>query len=376
MKFLAEYFYYTRAERNGALILAALILLAILAPRFYPLILREQSCSCELFREEVAAFLSEGTNSGQSESAPAGLFTFDPNTLPEDSLQLLGLSAKLARTIVRYRERVGPFKEPESLREIYTLKAEDYERLAPYIRIKKNKKRQEADRVGEKPTPAIAEAFPFDPNTITEANLIRLGISPRVASNILKYREKGGRFRDAKSFSKIYGLNARDYERLEPYIHIGTQAESTLAQDIAETVPSSFEHTRSLAIIDINRATAEEWEQLRGIGPGYARRIVAFRDKLGGFTDIDQIAETYGLPDSTFQSIRPQLSLSPVLRKLKINEVEAPILQAHPYLNWKQANAIIAYRANHGPFQSIEDLKKVKALPEDVLDKLEAYLAY
>ncbi len=375
MKFLEEFFYYTRAERNGAFVLSALILLVILAPRFYPLFFPEHALSGDEFREEVAAFWRQEEGAAGGGPASATLFPFDPNTLPEDSLRLLGLSEKLARTLVRYRERVGPFRQPADLKKIYTLKAEDYERLAPYIRIGRN-----APAPGRKPEKTtgkeLAGHFPFDPNTASEAELKRLGLSARVASNILKYREKGGRFRDAEGFSRVYGLSAGDYERLAPYIRIEKTGAGPQGQGAPESRPVSYVSSPAQALVDINQATAEEWQQLRGIGPAYARRIVAFRDKLGGFTHVGQVAETFGLPDSIFQGIRPRLQHSPVLRRIFINEADVQSLQAHPYLNWRQANAIVAYRANHGPFNSVEDVKKVKALPPEVVEKLEGYLAY
>lgn len=375
MNFLQEYFYYTRAERNGAFILALLSLLAFLAPKAYPLIFPEAEDTEAAYQEEIDAFWQQVEKaSGGGRPATAALFPFDPNTLPEDSLRLLGLPEKLARTIVRYREGVGPFRRAEDLQKIYTLKQEDYERLAPYIRIEGKERAQSAVRRQQKQ--AIAESFPFDPNTASEAEFQRLGLPARVAANIHKYRQKGGRFRHPEDFGRVYGLRAEDYERLAPLIRIGQPTDSLEARKGQKPEVLSREDGRVTLAIDINQATAGEWEQLRGIGPAYARRIIAFRDKLGGFAHVGQVAETYGLPDSTFQRIRPFLQPSPVLRKLYINQADAQSLQAHPYLNWKQANAIVAYRSNHGAFSSILDVNGVKALPPELVEKLAPYLEY
>ena len=127
--------------------------------------------------------------------------------------------------------------------------------------------------------------------------------------------------------------------------------------------------------IDVNTAEAEEWQLLSGIGPTYARLIVEYRTNLGGFLDIEQVRSVYGLPDSTFQKIRPQLTFSPVeIRQLSINTATSNELKKHPFLKWRQAQIIVNYRENHGDFEQVEDLKKIKAFDAAFVEKLKPYL--
>jgi competence ComEA-like helix-hairpin-helix protein len=380
MKFLEEYFYYTRAERQGAFLLILLLVLAVLAPRFYPLLIEEDCTPLEEFEAQAIAFL--GVDAAEWDEAAAlpeaRLFHFDPNTISEDSLQLLGLSPKLAGTIVRYREKGGRFRRAEDLQKIYTLKAADYERLAPYIRLERSgfEPRAMAANLRGGLLQPQAELFAFDPNTATAEEFQRLGLSARIAGNIVKYREKGGRFRAAADFGKIYGLKETDFQRLQPYIQIEAPPSATETPEPVADKATSPRPAPALLTIDINAATADDWQQLRGIGPAFARRILNYREKLGGFSSIEQVAETYGLPDSTFQRIRPQLEASPVFRKININVADSEALKAHPYLNWKQANILINYRAQHGPYRSFEEVRKVEGLPEEVMRKMEPYLEY
>ena len=127
---------------------------------------------------------------------------------------------------------------------------------------------------------------------------------------------------------------------------------------------------------DINRSGAQEWQNLPGIGEYRAQSIVKFRDRLGGFVRVDQIAETYGLPDSVFQRIRPLLKRTPITRPIYVNRADAATLAAHPYLKRSTATIIVRYRKNHGPFTSAEDLKKVRAISTETLDKLLPYLNF
>ena len=88
------------------------------------------------------------------------------------------------------------------------------------------------------------------------------------------------------------------------------------------------------------------------------------------------MAETYNLPDSTFQSIKDQLIDSPIQQFIKINEADAAALKAHPYLKWNEANAIVNYRMQHGKYQSIEDLLKVKILSSELIEKMKPYIQF
>jgi len=215
--------------------------------------------------------------------------------------------------------------------------------------------------------------FIFDPNQADMETFIRLGLSRRTARTILNYREKGGRFRKKEDLASIYTITDAEYQRLEPYIRLQEDTRVTYQRSHAPgKAPKKYEEVQ----IDINQATAEEWQQLRGIGPGYAGRIVKFRDKLGGFASVEQVGETYGLPDSVFQQIRPQLVYSPILRFIHINSCTEEELAAHPFIQRRQARSLFLYRQHHGPFKDMEDLKKVKSLPDTVLQKLIPYLSF
>jgi competence protein ComEA len=106
-----------------------------------------------------------------------------------------------------------------------------------------------------------------------------------------------------------------------------------------------------------------------------AARIVNFRDKLGGFYSIEQVGETFGLPDSTFQKIKPLLQLkNSSIRKININTATVDELKAHPYIKYSIANPIVAYRTQHGPFSNIEDIKKVMVVTNEIYNKIAPYL--
>ena len=112
-----------------------------------------------------------------------------------------------------------------------------------------------------------------------------------------------------------------------------------------------------------------------GIGSKLAQRIIAFRNKLGGFYSIDQVGETYLLPDSTFQKIKPKLILgSNNFKQININIASIDEMKMHPYLRYNLANAIFQYRQQHGNFNSVEEIKKIMLVTETAYIKISPYL--
>jgi competence protein ComEA len=96
---------------------------------------------------------------------------------------------------------------------------------------------------------------------------------------------------------------------------------------------------------------------------------------LGGFYSVDQIAEIYGLPDSSFKKIKPFLKLeSTPFKKFNINTASKDEMKSHPYIKWNLANAIVEYRNQHGNFSSLGDLKNISLITPEVFDKIKFYL--
>jgi len=144
----------------------------------------------------------------------------------------------------------------------------------------------------------------------------------------------------------------------------------------AESEKETFSNEPKYAAVDVNTADTSAFIALPGIGNKLALRIVNFRDKLCGFYSIDQIGETYGLPDSVFRKIKPFLRFETnLVKKFNINTATKEEMKSHPYLKWNLANAIVEYRNQHGAFSSLEDLKKISLITTDIFDKVKFYLA-
>lgn len=358
-------FYFTRSERNGIALFAMLCLLIFWLPTRFSHWKKPTGTDFSTYQREIAAFKDRRASSFTTPTVLAD--TIDPNVATEDELVAIGLPLRTARTIIKYREKGGRFRYKEDLQKMYTIDEDLYEAVSPYIAL--------PAAAAKQPSPVRLVAHhdheqpaPFDPNTATREELLRLGIPDKVVRTLLNYRSKGGRFHRQEDLQRIYGLTDELYEQLAPYIRLKT--------DNGSETTGSFRNAEMPLTLDINQATPEDWRGLPGIGPALSARIVNFRDKLGGFASVEQVAETYGLPDSTFQRIKDRLAASPVAPSLRINQVSVEELQSHPYLNWRQARAIINYRIQNGPFANLADFSNVQALTEEQRTKLSPYLSF
>lgn len=393
---LQEYFYYTRMERNGLLVLISITLFCFALPFIWAQWLPTSQVDFSDFQSEIAAFQptfqDENTQqkpvfaSKMDSKTPAiaiEMFHFDPNTASKTVLTKLGLTDKTAYNIINYREKISPFSKVEDLKKIYTLKEADYERLKDYVQIanlpQTAMKFEKKEKTKTAITANVLNPFYFNPNTITASELSKLGLSKKVIKTMLNFRDKGGTFRKPEDLSKIYGLSTSIFQQLKPYIQLDVDVSSDVPEPIyahqESNVPSAYSVALNLSI-DINQSTVEEWQELRGIGPYFSKKIVGFRDKLGGFSSIAQVADTYNLPDSTFQQIKPSLKLSPIFKKINVNTNDAETLAKHPYISNKLARAIVNYRKQHGDFQNIEAFQKMRILKKSDAEKLKPYLEF
>lgn len=222
---------------------------------------------------------------------------------------------------------------------------------------------------------AKGELFEFDPNTLDAQGWKRLGLRDRTIETIMKFTGKGYKFRKPEDIKRIYGLRSEDADRLIPYIKITAEGNTPNAVSFASSTISTKPSVTAPRVIDVNLADTSALIALPGIGSKLAARIVSFREKLGGFISINQVGETYALPDSTFQKIKGRLACAnPQLKTININTADVNALKAHPYLRWNLANAIVAYRQQHGDFRNVDDLKKINIITDDVYQKAAPYL--
>lgn len=222
----------------------------------------------------------------------------------------------------------------------------------------------------------VVSYFPFDPNTASLEEWRKLGLSDRKIQVILNYRNKGGKFYEKEDLKKIYSLSENDYRRLEPYIRIRHE-EASERRTTGYNPSAPTAKKREALLVEINSADTSQLKRLKGIGTVLSARIVKFREALGGFFSVSQLKEVYGMPQETVDANAPFLTVDTILlRRIPVNEADEMRLSKHPYISRKQAQTIVNYRKQHGPFRSIEDLYEIKSFDPDFLRKIEPYLQF
>ncbi|MBN1414701.1 MAG: helix-hairpin-helix domain-containing protein [Bacteroidales bacterium] len=218
----------------------------------------------------------------------------------------------------------------------------------------------------------LIRLFPFDPNTATEDELVKLGLDEKIARRVLVYRKKGGRFREKEDLLKIYGFDPAKFSILAPYITI----------ESSDTVIHNARcYNRKEACnneqVEINSCDTSVLKRLKGIGPVLASRIVKYRRLLGGFYSIDQLTEVYGISDSLFQCIKDYLWIDTTLiTRIPINEASEVQLCRHPYIGRYTGKAIVAYRKSTGCIYSMEELVINNIISRENEEKNRAYLLF
>ena len=226
------------------------------------------------------------------------------------------------------------------------------------------------------------EVHYFNPNKASDLELQSLGFSEKIANRINNYREKGGSFKVKDDLYKIYDIDSSLVDELYNYIDLPEKLPEAVVKNKPENEQNKKPEFIAKAIpvdlpdFDINEADTATLQTIKGIGSVLSRRIIDFRDNLGGFIDQYQIFEVYNLDSVVVLRLLAKMYIDhdyiPI--KLSINQVGEEELAGHPYISWQQARLIIAYRNQHGDYLSGQDLLKVYAVEENDVLRMDSYL--
>ncbi|MEP7144541.1 MAG: helix-hairpin-helix domain-containing protein [Ferruginibacter sp.] len=310
---ISGYFSFTKKDRTGIIVLLSLVVFFMMIPFFYPYFIQQKTYDHSAFEKAIASLqIKQADSSGRFEKQ-----NFEKRI---------------------YQNRYQPSVQHYSL-------------------LPKG------------------ELFYFDPNSTSLSDWKRLGVRDKTIATIQNYLSKGGKFYKKEDIGKIWGLHENEVARLTPYIQIHA------INSVNEPGEKKYEKNEykkpvyTITVIDINIADSVALVALPGIGDKLSRRIINFRDKLGGFYKVEQIGETFGLPDSTFQKIKGRLKIGNLaLKQININTATIDEMKSHPYIRYALANSIVQYRTQHGNYMTVADIKKIMTLTEDVFNKVEPYL--
>lgn len=207
----------------------------------------------------------------------------------------------------------------------------------------------------------------FDPNNYQQADWTALGLSPKQADIIVKLSKRG--FRSNEDLERIYVLPKEAFELLKDSTFYVAREKTSYPTNQYTPAP------RKTVLVDLNSGMQEDFEQIPGIGEYFAKKIIDYREQLGGFVNAEQLMEVWKIDAVKYTEIEPFIQLvNKSLAKISINNATADELQKHPYISYKVANSIVKMRGQHGDYKEVSEIKRSMLIDEVTYQKIKPYL--
>lgn len=359
-KFLKQYFYFNKRDRNAINILIVIIISGIVINEIIKHLPSKSDYNYYEFAEELERWEnSQNLNELKSKS----LFQFNPNTITEQKLDSLLLPSFVIRNLINYRKAGGVFDKATDLKKIYGMNDSIFGTIEKYIEI------PEANNLYQEEN-SLSKSFPegtFDPNLADKSVLLYFGFNIFQAENLINYRENGGKIKSPSEILKIYGIDSLFYERIKNNIIISETVDNKKQEPDYEP---NF-------TVELNSADSVQLVQLNGIGPVFASRIIKYRDLLGGFYSTSQLLEVYNFPEETYINIKNYLKVdTSLIRQIRINFAQYGELIRHPYLNNEPVNSILKYKEQNGPINSASEFNSISGMDSSSINKITPYISF
>ena len=345
----------SREDRSGLFFLAMLILCFIGSRMITG---KSQPKSVELGFAE--AFMPQSNVVAEKPTEvlnDKAFFTFDPNSCPADSLHLLPLPQKVIQNLIKYREKGGSFTKKEDMAKIYGM-GDYWKEISSYVNITHK--------------PIVRPDF-----TSASSQQVDISYSQKSFETV------------AQSADKIMSINMPEVSTLTTDSYTKIPDTSFVVAKSVEVVASHDKNDPGKKdkseekpgkhnvdhLVEINSASQYELMAVKGIGPYYSKLIVAYRERIGGFIDKDQILGISGIrSDRAVEWLDQLYADKSLVRKLDLNAASFKQLAAFPNIGYKKAEIVKLYQKNNGDFKSVASLASVGIFSKDEISFLENYL--
>ena len=358
-KKIGEWFELTKSEARGLAVLFILIVL-LWGTNFYMRysLKRDIPINTKEFIEVLYSDPPDAEPNREEKNEYKNIGYFNINEVSYDDLVRSGLREKTARSLINYRNKGGKFFKPEDVYRIFTIDSAWVAYQLPYILVRSEKtKNNNLEK---------EELFLFNPNTADSLDLVRLGFKPWQVSNLLRYRQRGGKFYKREDLKRLYGIDSAFYSQIESFVDLPSSVNDQGADEPA----------RRTKKININSSDSIELISLPGIGPVLAGRVIRYRNALGGFVNEGQLLEVYGLDSLRWADLLPFIEIdTTAIKKININTAEESELARHPYIPKGLAREIVTFRKNFRMFKSVSEISNLSLARNKDLFKLYPYLS-
>ncbi|MEI6882154.1 MAG: helix-hairpin-helix domain-containing protein [Bacteroidota bacterium] len=233
---------------------------------------------------------------------------------------------------------------------------------------------QTSESDDEKISATINSINKFDPNTASDKDLASLGFSSKNIRTIRNYLSKGGSFKLPEDLNKLYGVDKDVIEKTIPLVEIRNENKPYQNTSFKQDSLKKTKGKKVFEVLEINAADSESLVKLYRIGPSLASKIINYRNKLGGFLNLNQLTEIWGFDEDILYDLQGKIKVDANrAKRLNLNNVDLETLKQHPYYKFKLSQAIVNYRLQHGNFKSMNDLRNIRIVNDSILKLISIY---
>ena len=242
------------------------------------------------------------------------------------------------------------------------------EQIAEFERThKKFKKRNYSNYYSKKKKYKTPDSK-FNPNNYSLSDWMNLGLSEKQSVVVLKFTSRG--IYSEEDLKRIFVIPDVLFELIRDSVVYPERIQNTPNQE------SFKKQAKQITLINLNTADTTEFMKIYGIGAFYAKQIIRYREKLGGYLTKEQLFEVWKMTTEAYDKIKDHVFISEKdVKRININSVTIEELKVHPYLKWNQANSIVKMRIQRNGFKNIEELKESVLIDSETYEKLFPYLS-
>ena len=242
------------------------------------------------------------------------------------------------------------------------------EKIAEFERTHKKFEKRNYSNYYSKKKKYKAPDSKFNPNTFTLSDWMNLGLSEKQSVVVLKFTSRG--IYSEQDLKRIFVIPDILFELIRDSVIYPERFQNSPNQE------SLKKQAKQITLINLNTADTTEFMKIYGVGAFYAKQIIRFREKLGGFFKKEQLLEVWKMTPEAYEKIKDHVFISEKdVKRININSVTIEELKVHPYLKWNQANSIVKMRIQRNGFKNIEELKESVLIDSETYEKLFPYLS-
>ena len=218
------------------------------------------------------------------------------------------------------------------------------------------------------------KVFPFNPNFLTDFKGYTLGMSTEEIDRLLAFRKENKWINSVEDFKKVTKVSDSLLNKISPYFKFPDWVTNPKSKN--KYVKKRFKEKKFTQKIDLNLATQDQLEAVNGIGKAFSKRIIDYRNKLGGFTNDIQLYQVYGLDFQVANSILKEFTVKTPkeIIKMNLNSISASDISTIPSISFDIAKKIWEFRILNEGIKSFSELENIEGLTKRKLQGIQLYL--